>query len=187
MEIKLYITSKYIDELKEENLNIKLTHNQIIDYNSLTSAIKENGHENYEHLEISPNSDKKFGRMISEKNLKIKLQSGKEMSVNEIYNHSQKIIKNNEKYLKFGDRMMKDKTFYDYLYMLALYTHKEYWSILENYKYFTNLYGKNEAMPAALFAGLLNSTDYLDIMQNSKEYEEYHNNIKINKFNIAYY
>lgn len=90
MEIKLYITSKYIDELKEENLNIKLTHNQIIDYNSLTSAIKENGHENYEHLEISPNSNNKFGRMISEKNLKIKLQSGKEMSVNEIYNHSQK-------------------------------------------------------------------------------------------------
>lgn len=74
---------------------------------------------------------------------------------------------------------MKDKTFYDYLYMLALYTHKEYWSILENYKYFTNLYGKNEAMPVALFAGLLNNTDYLDIMQNSKEYEEYHNNIKI--------
>jgi len=75
--------------------------------------------------------------------------------------------------------------YYDYLYMLALYTHKEYWEYLENYKYFTDVFFNSckqintQARAAAIFKTFLGNTDFLEIMENSKDFKDYYKKIKI--------
>lgn len=148
----------------------------------------DKGYRESELLEISTVSDNKFGNMLSALNLNIKLKSGREMSVENIYQLSKKPNKGHIEYFEFGPTRFSNEPktmYYDYLYMLALYTHKEYWEYLENHKYFTDVFFNSckqintQARAAAIFKTFLGNTDFLEIMENSKDFKDYYKKIKI--------
>lgn len=157
---------------------------------SLKKVCIENGYKNSKLLEISTVSDNDFGKKLSALNLNIKLNSGKFMTVEEIYQISKKSNKGHIEYFEFGGRKFQNEPktmYYDYIYMLALYTHKEYWEYLENYRYFTDVFFNRErqintqARAAAIFKTFLGNTDYLGLLENSNDFKEYYKGIKILK------
>ena len=94
-------------------------------------------------LEISTKSNIDLGINLSALNLTVKFNSGNEIPVESIYQASKVFNKNYEvTKFKYGNsEFEKDpySMYYDYIYMLGLYSHKEYHDELNNYDIFTDI------------------------------------------------
>lgn len=137
-------------------------------------------------LEISTKSDKELGIKLSALNLTLTTTSGIQRPVEEIY-QSSKVFENGKivsfKYGKTEFPNTPYSMYYDYIYMLALYEHKELWNDLKNYSIFTDIeFNPNkqlntQARATAIFKTLL-TQDKLKILENQEEYKTYYKSTK---------
>lgn len=137
-------------------------------------------------LEISTKSDKELGIRLSALNLTIPLTSGREITVENIYQSSKVFDEYNKiKEFKFHNTTFeKDpySMYYDYLYMLGLYCHKEYLEELDKYDIFTDIeFNPNRQLNTQARAAAIWNTLYrnnmTDIIESRDEFKTYYKSI----------
>ena len=136
-------------------------------------------------LEISTKSNKDLGVNLSALNLTIPLSNGSEKTVENIYQLS-KVYENNViKEFKYNKTVFeKDpySMYYDYLYILALYFHKDYWEELNNYDIFTDIeFNPNKQLNTQARAAAIWNTLYrnnmANIVENRDKFKKYYKSI----------
>ena len=137
-------------------------------------------------LEVSTKSNKELGVNLSALKLTIPLTSGREETVENIYQSSKVLDENNKiKEFKFHNTIFeKDpySMYYDYLYMLGLYCHKEYHEELSNYGIFTDIEFNpkkqlNTQARAVAIWNTLYRNNMTNILENQNEFKEYYKSI----------
>nr|MBP3259214.1 hypothetical protein [Bacilli bacterium] len=134
-------------------------------------------------LEVSTKSNIELGVKLSALNLTVKFLSGKEETVENIY-QSSKIFDDNHNIIgfKYGNTAFeKDpySMYYDYIYMLGLYCHKEYHEELTKYSIFTdiefnpNKMSNTQARAAAIW-NTLYKNNMTDIIESRDEFKRYY-------------
>ncbi len=153
----------------------------------LQEEVIKNGYDKSKLLEISTISNIEFGKRLSALNLVLRTKN-KAQTVEQIYQLSKMPNKGNIEYFQYGHTIFpsEPKTmYYDYIYMLALYQHPNYWEDLEEFTYFTDVFFNKEkqintqARAAAIFKTLLGNNDMLDIFASPEYFKDYYENIKI--------
>ena len=139
-----------------------------------------------EVLEISTKSNIELGINLSALNLTIKFPSGKEETVEKIY-QSSKVLDENSKIIEFkynNTIFEKDpySMYYDYIYMLGLYMHKEYHEELAKYSIFTDIeFNPNKMLNtqarAAAIWNTLYKNDITDIIESRDKFKGYYKSI----------
>jgi type I restriction enzyme M protein len=139
-----------------------------------------------EVLEISTKSNIDLGIKLSALNLTVKFPSGKEETVENIY-QSSKVFDNDHNIIEFkygNTTFEKDpySMYYDYIYMLGLYFHKEYHEELSKYKIFTDIefnperQSNTQARAAAIW-NTLYKNDMTDIIESRDKFKGYYKTI----------
>ena len=137
-------------------------------------------------LEISTKSNKELGVNLSALKLTVKYKSGNEETVEKIYQSSKVLDENNKiKEFKFNNTLFeKDpySMYYDYIYMLGLYCHKEYWEDLNKYDIFTDIeFNPNKMLNTQARAAAIWNTLYrnnmIDIIESQDEFKKYYKSI----------
>ena len=137
-------------------------------------------------LEVSTKSNKELGVNLSALNLTIPLKSGKVKTVEEIYQASKILDSNNHiKEFRFHNTVFeKDpySMYYDYIYMLGLYMHKEYHEELSKYSIFTDIeFNPNKQLNTQARAAAIWNTLYRNnmtkIIENQDEFKKYYKSI----------
>ena len=139
-----------------------------------------------EVLEISTKSNIELGINLSALNLTVKFSSGNEIPVEKIY-QSSKVLDENGKIIEFkynNTVFEKDpySMYYDYIYMLGLYMHKEYHEELAKYSIFTDIeFNPNKMLNtqarAAAIWNTLYKNDVTDIIESRDEFKRYYKSI----------
>lgn len=136
-------------------------------------------------LEISTKSDKEIGVNLSALKLTIPLSSGREETVEKIYQSSKVFEDNKIKEFRFNKTVFeKDpySMYYDYLYIISLYFHKEYWDELDKYDAFTDIeFNPNKQLNTQARAAAIWTTLYrnnmTNIVENRVKFKEYYKSI----------
>ncbi len=137
-------------------------------------------------LEVSTKSNKELGVNLSALNLTIPLKNGKVKTVEEIYQASKILDSNNHiKEFRFHNTVFeKDpySMYYDYIYMLGLYMHKEYHEELNKYDIFTDIeFNPNKQLNTQARAAAIWNTLYRNnmtkIIENQDEFKKYYKSI----------
>ena len=137
-------------------------------------------------LEISTKSNIDLGIKLSALNLTVKFNSGNEETVEKIY-QSSKVFDEDHNIIgfKYGNTTFeKDpkSMYYDYIYMLGLYFHKEYHEELSKYSIFTdiefnpNKQSNTQARAAAIW-NTLYKNNMTNIVENRDEFKKYYKSI----------
>ncbi len=137
-------------------------------------------------LEISTKSNIGLGINLSALNLTVKFNSGNEIPVESIYQASKVFNKNYEvTKFKYGNsEFEKDpySMYYDYIYMLGLYSHKEYHDELNNYDIFTDIEFNpkkqlNTQARAVAIWNTLYRNNMTGIIESQDEFKRYYKSI----------
>lgn len=133
-------------------------------------------------LEISTVSDKDIGKKLSALNLMLTLSNSNSYPVEKIYQSSKVYEDGKITSFKFKSTEFENNPYgmyYDYIYMLALYQHKDYHQLIKDYNLFTDIFFNpkkslnTQARAIAIFKTLYNN-DYLDILEDVNRYKEYY-------------
>ena len=134
-------------------------------------------------LEVSTKSNIDLGVKLSAYNLTVKFPSGKEIIVEDVYQDGKvfdefgKIVE-----FKYGNIVFEKDPFgmyYDYIYMLGLYCHKEYHEELSKYDIFTDIEfnpkaSLNTQARAAAIWNTLYRNNMIDIIASRDEFKRYY-------------
>lgn len=135
-------------------------------------------------LEISTKSDKKLGINLSALNLTIPFASN-DYTVEKVYQVSKVIENGKVKEFKLKNTVFeKDpySMYYDYIYLLGLYFHKEYWEELAKYEIFTDIeFNPNKQLNTQARAAALWNTLYKNnmtrIVEDQERFKRYYKSI----------
>ena len=126
-------------------------------------------------LEISTKSDKKLGINLSALNLTIPFASN-DYTVEKVYQVSKVIENGKVKEFKLKNTVFEKNPYsmyYDYIYVLELYFHKEYWEELAKYEIFTDIeFNPNKQLNTQARAAALWNTLYKNNMTSIVEDQE---------------